>query len=643
MSWESLLGTLDEINLSIHRVWSPIGHLNGVSNSEELRKVFPELINLIVPFSLRMEQSKKIFEGLKKLKNSKSYASFEPAQKRILERKLLSARLSGIALEGEEKEKFNKGAQELSRLSTEFSNNVLDATKNFSMVITKKEDVEGLPASYLERASASYLEKNKDSKSTTKEGPWLITLDHPSFGPFMENSKSRSHREELYLAFITRASEGKLDNQETINQILQLRKEQASILGFSCYADLSLASKMAENVDQVYKLAEDLKGPSQKRAKEELKEVKAYAEKEGGLDPKDFKQWDATFWAKRLQEKKFSYTEEELKPYFSFSEVCKGLFDLAHNLFSITVKEEVNKDVWDEHVTYYNVFDENKNLIASFYLDPYARPNNKRGGAWMNDCTIRRMDSKGDIERPVAYLVCNFTPPSASEPSLLTFREVETMFHEFGHGLQHMLTTINYTDASGINGVDWDAVELPSQFMENWCYHKKTLLGMARHYKTGEVLPEEYYQKLVDSKNYMAATGTLRQLHFALLDMHLHHDFDPHGSKTVFDLQKEIANDVLVSPTHAKDRFLCSFSHIFAGGYSAGYYSYKWAEVLSSDAFSAFEEIDLDDANAVKEVGQKFRDTVLSLGGSIPPMEVFKQFRGREPKVDALLRHNGLS
>ena len=644
-SWEGCMEPLEDIHLKVHEAWGPISHLHAVRNSDELREAYGKLLEPMTKFSLRLEQSEKIFNALKTLESSDAFKTLSPTKKRILEKKLLGAKLSGINLPEEQKTVFNENAQKLSKLSTAFSNNVLDAIKEYSLVVTEENDMGKLPSIYKELSSTAYNQKHPEAKTkaTPEKGPWLISLDYTSYGPFMENSPNSALREELYLASIQKASHGKYDNKENIQEILKLKKEQAKLLGFNSYAELSLASKMAENVEQIYKMTEELLTPCKTKGKRELEELTSFAQENAGL--KELAQWDIPYWAKRLQEKKFSYEDDDLKPYFSFETVTKGLFDLAKNLFSITVKKNDSKDIhlWDENVSFYNIYDKKGAHFASFYLDPYSRPHNKRGGAWMNDCIGRKKEKNGEVTRPVAYLVCNFTPPTKDEPALLTFREVETLFHEFGHGLQHMLTAVDDLEASGINGVEWDAVELPSQFMENWCYHKNTLLNMAKHYKTGETLPEELYQKIVDSKNYMVALGTLRQLQFALTDLHLHDDYDPNGSQTPFDIHKEIAKKVLIRPTHEKDRFLCSFAHIFAGGYSAGYYSYKWAEILSADAFSRFEEINLDNPDEVKAVGESFKQTVLGLGGSEDPMEVFKKFRGREPSAEALLRHQGLA
>ena len=423
-----------------------------------------------------------------------------------------------------------------------------------------------------------------------------------------------------------------LEGQEAYNQ--------EGRLGYENYAAVSLARKMAGSVDAVQKMFDNLLSASQAGGQRELKEVTELANANG--HDGELAHWDVGFWAERLREERYAFTDEELRPYFSLERVLDGLFELCNRLFGITCKDATEKaPSWNDDVRYFEVFNENDDQIAAFYLDPYSRPENKRGGAWMDDCICRSVTSE-HTRLPVAHLICNGTPPVGDTPSLMTFREVETLFHEFGHGLQHMMTTVDLRDVSGINGVEWDAVELPSQFMENWCYHRPTLLGMAIHYETAEVLPDDLFEKICKARTYRAASGMLRQLQFGMTDMTLHSAFDPNGDETVFDVHAQIAEKTSPLPPLPENRFLCSFQHIFAGGYAAGYYSYKWAEVLSADAFSAFEEAGLDNEETVAEVGRKFRDTVLAEGGSRHPMEIYEDFRGRAPNTDALLRHNGL-
>ena len=418
---------------------------------------------------------------------------------------------------------------------------------------------------------------------------------------------------------------------------MKIRQQQAQILGFFTYAEVSLSRKMADDVEEVEKLLEDLRVVCYPAAIAQLQELENFAS-EG-----DLKHWDIAYWAERQREAKFDFNSEQLRPYFPLPQVLEGLFALAKRIFGVTIEAaDGQAPIWHPDVRYFQVKDDTGKPIAYFYLDPYSRPAQKRGGAWMNDCIGRAKLTNGEIRLPVAYLICNQTPPIDDQPSLMTFDEVNTLFHEFGHGLQHMLTEVDYPGASGINNIEWDAVELPSQFMENWCYDKQTLFGMAKHYQTAEVLPEHYYQKLLDARNYMSATGMLRQLHFSLLDLELHHRYQSGGPETIQQVRDRIAKNTMILQPLEEDAFLCSFGHIFAGGYAAGYYSYKWAEVLSADAFAAFEEVGLENEAAIRAVGKRFKETVLSLGGSLPPMEVFKAFRGREPQTEPLLRHSGL-
>jgi oligopeptidase A len=485
-----------------------------------------------------------------------------------------------------------------------------------------------------------------EEEATAENGPWRITLDYPSYIPFMQHSTRRDWRETLYKAFVSRASSGELDNTPHIERILELRQEKSTLLGFESYAELSLASKMAPHVEAVETLLEELRRASYAAAGKEFEELKAFAAAKGAAEVADLKQWDVSFWSERQREEKFDFTAEELRPYFPLPQVLDGLFALVKRLFGVTVMAaDGQAPVWHPDVRYFQIADETGTPIAYFYLDPYSRPAEKRGGAWMDECLGRAKlveAGKTTTRLPVAYLICNQTPPVDGKPSLMTFGEVETLFHEFGHGLQHMLTTVDYPGAAGISNVEWDAVELPSQFMENWCYDRPTLMGMAKHYETGEPLPEHYYQKLLAARTYMSGTTMLRQLHFGFVDLELHHRYRPGGGETPLQVRDRIAESTTILPPIPEDNFLCAFGHIFAGGYAAGYYSYKWAEVLSADAFAAFEEVGLDNEGAIAETGKRYRDTVLALGGGMPPMEVFKEFRGREPSTEPLLRHSGL-
>jgi oligopeptidase A len=478
-----------------------------------------------------------------------------------------------------------------------------------------------------------------DEAATANAGPWRITLDAPSYVPFMQHSRRRDLRERLYRAFVTRASSGEHDNTPLLDRILRLRREQASLLGFESFAEMSLYTKMAPDVAAVERLLGELREASWDAAGRDLDDLRALARESGAPEADDFKNWDAAFWAERLRERRYAYSDEALRPYFPLPRVLEGLFALAGRLFGVRVRAaDGEAPVWHPDVRFFCVEDPSGSPVAAFYLDPYSRPAEKRGGAWMDEVVGR-----GPGRLPIAHLVCNQIPPVGDRPSCMTFDEVHTLFHEFGHGLQHMLTTVERPLAAGIRNVEWDAVELPSQFMENWCYHRETLLGLSRHVDTGEPLPDEMFEKLRAARTFRAGSDMLRQLYFAFLDLELHQRWRPDGGESVFDVQHRVAARTTVLPPLPEDRFLCSFSHIFSGGYAAGYYSYKWAEVLSADAFSAFEEAGLEDPRAVAETGLRFRDTILALGGSRHPMDVFKAFRGREPSTVALLRQAGLA
>ena len=638
-TWSGLVEPLTQIEERLTWSWGIVGHLMGVKNSPELREAYESVQPKVVQFGNKLSQSKPLYQAFKALKKGESWDKLEPAQQRIVEAAIRDAELSGVGLEGEKRERFNEIQLQLAELATKFSNNVLDATKAFKLKLTSKDEVDGLPPSSLSLAAQTARAEGEE-KATAQEGPWVITLDYPSYLPFMKYSTNRELREKLYKAFISRASGRELDNNPLIERILELRREKAALLGFDSYAQLSLAKKMAADVEAVEKLLEELRVASYEAAGRELEELKAFAQTE------DLKHWDISFWAERQREAKFAFKAEELRPYFPLPQVLEGLFELGRSVFGVTITSaDGQAPVWHKDVRYFQIANETGEVIAHFYLDPYSRPEEKRGGAWMDECFGRakiKKNGKVAIRLPVAYLVCNQTPPVDDKPSLMTFEEVETLFHEFGHGLQHMLTQIDYPGAAGINNVEWDAVELPSQFMENWCYHRATLLGMAKHYETGEFLPEHYYQKLLAAKNYRSGSAMLRQLHFSFLDMELHHRYQPGGEETPAQVRDRIAKTTTVMPPLPEDSFLCAFGHIFAGGYAAGYYSYKWAEVLSADAFAAFEEAGLESEAAIAATGKRFRDTVLALGGSLHPMEVFKAFRGREPKTEPLLRHSGL-
>ncbi|MCA2692036.1 MULTISPECIES: M3 family metallopeptidase [unclassified Microcystis] len=634
-TWEKLVEPLTRIEERLSWSWGIIGHLMGVKNSPELRQAYETVQPQVVEFISRLSQSKPIYEAFLSLRQGESWGQLDEAQQRIVEASLRDAQLAGVGLVGEKKDRFNAIQLELAEITTKFSNNILDATKAFQLKLTTPEDIAGLPPSLLSLA-AQTARGQGETNASTETGPWVITLDFPSYFPFMKYSDNRELREKLYKAYVSRADLGELDNNPLIDRILQLRQEQAHLLGYSTYAEVSLARKMANSVDEIEKLLDNLRQVSYEAAKQDLEALKTFA----GTD--DLKHWDIAYWSEKQRQAKFNFSAEELRPYFPLPRVLEGIFSLAKRIFGVEIIAADGKaPIWHPDVRYFQINDENGEKIAYFYLDAYSRPAEKRGGAWMDVC-IGRAKTGTEVRLPVAYLICNQTPPVDGNPSLMTFEEVTTLFHEFGHGLQHMLTTVDYSGAAGINNVEWDAVELPSQFMENWCYDRPTLMSMAKHYETGETLPEHYYQKLLLAKNYMSGSAMLRQLHLSLVDLELHHRYQPNGSETPKQVRQRLAATTTIIPPLPEDAFLCSFGHIFAGGYAAGYYSYKWAEVLSADAFAAFEEVGLDNEEAVKAIGRRFRDTVLAMGGSSHPMNVFKAFRGREPSTEPLLRHSGL-
>jgi oligopeptidase A len=680
--FDTVVSKIEQIQYPLSYVWGVAGHMNGVKNSDTLRTAYeinqPKIIQLTSKFS----QSKPIYDALSVIaeqwntniadEESKDQSDIPTLditkqQKRAVLNSLRDMKFGGVGLEGKEKERFNEIRMKLAQLSTTFSNNVLDETKAFGLIVTDSTKLAGTPISaraMWSNSYATYMNSQEPKDGETKvsyepdpeNGPYRITLDGPSLIAALSHVPDREVREQVYMANIQRASEKnpEKNNVPICLEILQLKKEMALLLGFNNYAEYSLASKMAPSIKSVEELAELIRDKALPAAEKELIEITEYARANGGDDysesavPK-LQPFDITYWSERLKESKFNLTEEETRPYFALPAVLDGLYTLVSRIFNIRVEQaDGTTDVWHPDVRFFKVFDKDTNEhIASFFLDPYSRPENKRGGAWMDTC-IGKSSAVGN-EVPVAYMVCNGSPPdnTKNQPSLMTFREVETLFHEFGHALQHMLTKVSVGDVAGINGIEWDAVELPSQFMENWCYDKKTIYGFAKHWQTNEPMPDEMFTKLNLQKTYNVGMMNCRQLLFGQLDMELHSTFDPTNvtdGMVLFDIHRTMAEKYTpYNMPLPQDRFLCAFSHIFAGGYAAGYYSYKWAEVMSADAYGAFEEVDTSNDELVQEVGMKFRNTVLSYGGAIDPMTVFKSFRGRQPTPDALLRHSGLA
>jgi oligopeptidase A len=651
-TWDGSVARLTAIAEPLGWTWSVINHLLGVRNSPGLRTAHEAVQQDVVTAFMALGQSVPIYRALTALRDGPAWAGLDATRQRIVSANIRQAEHAGVGLVGAQRERFQNIERELAELSTTFSNHLLDATKAFALDLTQPGEIEGLPASARLAAAHAHARAHEQvpAEDAAERGPWRITLDPPSAVPFLEHARRRDLREKLYRANVTRASSGDGDNQPLIARILVLRREKANLLGFATFAELSLASKMAPSVAAVERLLDEMRAAGLPKARQELDELTAFARAESGDPALTLWHWDIPFWAERLRERRYAYRDEELRPYFALPQVLEGLFATAERLFDVRVRAADGEvPVWDASVRFFRIADRAGRDLAGFYLDPYSRPADKRGGAWMDNALDRKRRADGTWRLPVAYLVCNQTPPVGDTPSLMTFREVETLFHEFGHGLQHMLTRVEQVEAAGINNVEWDAVELPSQFMENWCYHRPTVLGapgrpgLARHWQTGAPLPEALFDKLVAARTYRVGSMTARQVYFSALDLELHHRFDPAGGETVLDCQRRVAAANTVLPPLPEDRFLCGFSHIFSGGYAAGYYSYKWAEVLSADAFGAFADAGLDDPAAVTATGHRFRDTVLALGGSRHPMEVFRAFRGREPTTAALLKQTGLA
>jgi len=633
-SWEKLIQPLDDVENKLHKAWSPVSHLNAVLNSEELRAAYNACLPKLSDYGTEMGQNKALFNAYRMIAKSSEFASFDVAQQKIIRNALRDFRLSGIDLTEAQKQRYKEIAQELSQFTSRFEENVLDATNAWSKLLTHQSDLAGLPESALAQAKQA-------AESRGEEG-WMISLQFPSYLAIMTYCDDWNLRREHYEAFVTRASDQgpqypdkDFDNTPVMERILALRHEKAQLLGFDNYAELSLATKMANKPEEVMAFLEDLAAKSWRQARNDFIELKEFALEHynfGDLEP-----WDISYYSEKMRRHKYQLSQEEVKQYFPITRVLPGLFAIVEELYGLQIKEISDFDSYHPDARFFEIHDKDGQLRGQFYLDLYAREH-KRGGAWMDDCVGRR---KVDdvVQTPVAYLVCNFTPPTGGEPALLTHDEVTTLFHEFGHGLHHLLTQVDYSGVSGINGVEWDAVELPSQFMENWCWEKQALALISAHYQTGEPLPDSLFDKMIAAKNFQAGMQMARQLEFSLFDFRIYRDFDPEKGGRIYDTLDKVRSQVAVMPAAPFNRFAHSFSHIFAGGYAAGYYSYKWAEVLSSDAFSLFEENGIFDA----ETGQSFLHNILEKGGSEDAMSLFVKFRGRKPNIDALLRHNGIN
>ncbi|MDG4813553.1 M3 family metallopeptidase [Hydrogenovibrio sp. 3SP14C1] len=634
-TWENFVEPLEVLNNRLERVWGPVGHLDGVKNSDEWHQAYTSCLEKITDFYTKVGQDQGLFKKFQQIAQSSEFEKYSLAQKKVIENALRDFRLSGIDLPKDKQAEYKSLSQQLSQLSSQFGNNVLKSTQAWSKFIENEEALSGLPEGAM--GLLAQLAEQKEAYQGKKG--WLVTLDFPSYLAVMTHADSRALREEVYQAFATRASEKaqdpQYDNSDIIEKILKLRHEKAQLLGFEHYAELSLATKMAGTPEQVIGFLRDLAQKSKPQAEKELATLSAFAKKELGIDT--LHPWDVTYASEKFKNATLSLSQEKLRPYFPVTKVLEGLFNITETLFEVSVKEKQGVSVWHDDVRYFEILDQNGQKIAAFYLDLYAREN-KRGGAWMDSAISRWRHPSGELQSPVAYLVCNFTPPIGNQPACLTHDEVTTLFHEFGHGLHHMLTEMENFDVSGINGVPWDAVELPSQFMENFCWERAGIDQMTAHIETGDVLPDDLFEALQQSRGFQSAMMMVRQLEFGLFDFLSHSTYNPIAPQPVLELVNQVRQEVAVIMPPDYNRFAQSFSHIFAGGYAAGYFSYKWAEVLSSDAFSLFEE----EGILNPEIGVKFKNTILAAGGSVHPMTLFKAFRGREPEIDALLRHSGI-
>jgi oligopeptidase A len=631
-SWDNLIEPLEAMDDRINRAWSPVSHMNSVVNSEALRVAYNECLPVLSEYSTEMGQHEGLYNAFRQIAEGSEYQQLDMAQKKVIDNALRDFRLSGIELNQSERERYKMLQQELSRLTSQYSDNVLDATNAWYRHITDESLLTGLPES-----ATSLARQAAEQRSL--EG-WVFTLEFPSYYPVLTYADNRELRQELYTAYVTRASDqgphaGQHDNSGIMESIMALRHEAAQLLGYNNYAERSLATKMAGSTEHVMDFLEDLAAHSKPAAQRELEEVREFARQHDRLE--ELQAWDIPYYSEKLRQKKYDISQEELKPYFPEPRVVNGMFDIVGRLYGLQIEPVTGIDTWHKDVSFYHIRDAAGKIRGEFYLDLYARQH-KRGGAWMDECVSRRVNAS-ELQIPVAYLTCNFSPPIGGKPALFTHDEVITLFHEFGHGLHHMLTLIDYAGVSGISGVAWDAVELPSQFMENWCWEREALDLISGHYESGERIPDALFQRMQRARNFQSAMQMLRQLEFAIFDFHIHRDYSVEKGARIHATLQNVRQQYAVIQPPAFNRFENGFTHIFGGGYAAGYYSYKWAEVLSADAFAAFEESGIFN----RETGDKFLKCILEQGGSREPMELFVEFRGREPTIDALLRHCGLA
>ncbi|MDF2867446.1 MAG: oligopeptidase [Gammaproteobacteria bacterium] len=631
-TWENLIQPLEEMSEKLGNMWSPVSHLHSVVSSDDLRKAYNACLPKLTEYSTEIGQNEALYQAIASLVENGEYQKLELAQRKIIDNELRDFRLAGVALSADKKKRYQQLQQRLAELSTKFEEHLLDATDAWQKPISDKKQLQGLP----ERALAAAQEAAKRHDKTG----WLLTLDFPSYDAVIRYADNRELRQEIYTAYTTRASDqgplaGQYDNSTIMDEIITLRHELAELLGFDNFAKYSLATKMAKTPQQVTDFLYDLAQRARPAAIADYQALCQMAKDEFGAT--EVQAWDIAYYSEKLRKLLYDIAEEEIREYFPLNKVLAGLFSLVGQLYGISITRTENTDVWHPEVQFFSLHNAQNELIGQFYLDLYARPQ-KRGGAWMDDCRGRYRNIKGKLQIPVAYLTCNFSAPTQNKPALLTHDEVITLFHEFGHGLHHLLTKIDYPGVAGINGVPWDAVEFPSQFMENWCWHKESLDLMAAHYKTNQPMPAELLERMQEAKNFQAGMQMIRQLEFSLFDFRLHLEFNPQQGAHIQQILNEVRKQIGVVPVPGFNRFQHSFGHIFGGGYAAGYYSYKWAEVLACDAFGKFLENGILDP----KTGQAFLHNILEQGGSRDPMDLFKAFMGREPKIDALLRDYGL-
>lgn len=630
-SWDNLMHPLEEIDDRLSQMWSVISHLNSVTSSEALRNIYDKCLPKLSDYATEMGQNVALYNAIKSLTESSEFQKLNRAQQTVIKNELRDFHLAGVDLLPEAKKRYGELQQLLSMLTAKFEHNLMDATMGWTKLITDEQALSGLPAFAITAAKEAAQERGLTG--------YLFSLEQPSYVAVMTHANSRAFRKEMYFAYVTRSSDqgpnaGKWDNTDIMKQILVARKQLAELLGYANYAELSLVPKMAKKPEEVIHFLNALALASVQKAREEFEELKTFVKNSFGVD--SIEAWDIAYYSEKLREFRYDISQEALRPYFPEDQVLSGLFQIVQKLFGIHISEKTNVDTWHPDVRFFEIYGPEGQLRGQFYLDLYARPN-KRGGAWMDECRGRRLVD-GKVQTPIAFLTCNFNRPTGNDPALFSHDDVLTLFHEFGHGLHHLLTRIDYADVSGINGVPWDAVELPSQFLENWCWEKPALNLIARHYKTGQPLPDALYEKMIAAKNFQSAMHMVRQLEFAIFDFHMHMSFNEADESQVQRFLDEAREQVCVIPVPEFNRFQHGFSHIFSGGYAAGYYSYKWAEVLSSDAFSKFEENGIFDENT----GREFLENILEQGGAEDPMQLFIAFRGREPSVEALLKQAGI-